>query len=55
MNGLALMTESDRESMMQMYEAAMPEGLKKMNIVVGKATIEEIVEERWRARRKREM
>ena len=45
-NGLALITESDREKMMRIYQAAMPEELKKMNIVAGKATIEKMAEER---------
>ena len=45
-DGLALMTESDKEKMMRIYEAAMPEELKKMNIVAGKATIEKMVQQR---------
>ena len=53
-NGLALMTESEREKMMQVHEAAMLEELKKMSVVAGKATTEKMVEERAGSEEKKE-
>ena len=44
--GLAVMKGEERESMMQMYEAAVPRELRERNIVAGKAAIERLVEER---------
>ena len=43
---MAFMGEEDREKVMKLHEASMPEGLEKMGIEVGRAGIERMVEER---------
>ena len=40
---MAVMGEGEREKVMKLYEAIMPEELEKMDIEVGKAPIERMV------------